>query len=300
MICRAGPWAITGLEGSPRLPGGRRGRALHTIVWTQQRGCIVNPYRAADFLCLPIDGRGEPSALFFGHTFLRGKRDRVCSVSRSPDLSRVTTEGEVSEAQRLLKPVRDKTPGGSETPVGARNEANGHIFKELLQTSNFRITVVKASDTVELCGALKNIVAVGAGFCDGLGFGDNTKAAVIRLGLMEMVAFAEIFCKGPVSSDTFLESCGVADLITTCYGGRNRKVAEAFVRTSKSIVELEAEMLNGQKLQGPQTSAEVYKVLKKKDMVDKFPLFSAVYLICFEGKEVKEFITCLQNHPEHM
>uniref|UniRef100_A0A1A8EIZ5 Glycerol-3-phosphate dehydrogenase [NAD(+)] n=1 Tax=Nothobranchius korthausae TaxID=1143690 RepID=A0A1A8EIZ5_9TELE len=187
-----------------------------------------------------------------------------------------------------------------ETTIGAKNEGNGLIFKELLQTPNFRITVVHESDTVELCGALKNIVAVGAGFCDGLGFGDNTKAAVIRLGLMEMVAFAKLFCKEKVSSGTFLESCGVADLITTCYGGRNRKVAEAFVTTSKTIAELEMEMLNGQKLQGPQTSSEVYKILLKQNMVNKFPLFTAVYQICYEGKAVKEFITCLQNHPEHM
>ncbi|XP_053497665.1 glycerol-3-phosphate dehydrogenase 1c isoform X1 [Ictalurus furcatus] len=187
-----------------------------------------------------------------------------------------------------------------ETTIGAINDYNGKVFKELMQTPNFRITVVSDSNTVELCGALKNIVAVGAGFCDGLGFGDNTKAAVIRLGLMEMVSFAKIFCSSSVSSATFLESCGVADLITTCYGGRNRRVAEAFVTSGKAIAVLEAEMLNGQKLQGPQTSAEVYKILQKKNMVDKFPLFVSVYQICFEGKDVKEFIICLQNHPEHM
>lgn len=187
-----------------------------------------------------------------------------------------------------------------ESTIGCKNKRHGQIFKELLQTPNFRITVVEDIDTVELCGALKNIVGVGAGFCDGMECGDNTKAAAIRLGLMEMVAFAKMFSKGTVESTTFLESCGVADLVTTCYGGRNRKVVEAFVKTGKSIEELEKEMLNGQKLQGPQASVVVHKFLEHRSQTDKFPLFTAVYQICYEKRPVQEFITCLQNHPEHM
>ncbi|KAM6294521.1 glycerol-3-phosphate dehydrogenase [NAD(+)], cytoplasmic isoform 2-T2 [Aegotheles albertisi] len=186
-----------------------------------------------------------------------------------------------------------------ETTIGCKNAQHGQMLKELMQTPNFRVTVVQDSDTVEICGALKNVVAVGAGFCDGLGYGDNTKAAVIRLGLMEMIGFAKLFCKGPTTS-TFLQSCGIADLITTCYGGRNRKVAEAFAKTGKSIEQLEKELLSGQKLQGPQTSAELHRILKSKNVVEKFPLFTAVYQICYEGKPVTDVIKCLQNHPEHM
>ncbi|XP_051263297.1 glycerol-3-phosphate dehydrogenase 1-like protein isoform X2 [Dicentrarchus labrax] len=198
-------------------------------------------------------------------------------------------------------PFKRRKPRTDTSALGSKILENGLLFKELLQTPNFRITVVDDADTVELCGALKNIVAVGAGFCDGMRCGDNTKAAVIRLGLMEMIAFAKLFSKnGSVSTATFLESCGVADLITTCYGGRNRRVAEAFSKTGKSIEQLEKEMLNGQKLQGPATAAEVYHILKQKGLVDKFPLFTAVYQICFEGKPVQEMISCLQSHPEHM
>jgi len=110
-----------------------------------------------------------------------------------------------------------------ETTIGCKAASkDGATLKALFQTPNFRVVVVDDAETVELCGALKNVVACGAGFTDGLGYGDNTKAAVIRLGLMEMIRFAETFYHGAKLS-TFFESCGVADLITTCYGGRNRK-----------------------------------------------------------------------------
>ncbi|CAG6016136.1 unnamed protein product [Menidia menidia] len=188
----------------------------------------------------------------------------------------------------------------SEATIGCRILENGLLFKELMQTPNFRITVVDDADTVEVCGALKNVVAVAAGFCDGLQWGDNTKAAVIRLGLMEMIASAKLFSKkDSISVDTFLESCGVADLITTCYGGRNRWVAEAFAKTGKSIEELEEEMLNGQKLQGPATSAGVHHLLQQKGLLHMFPLFTAVYQICYEKRPVQDMISCLQNHPLH-
>ena len=233
-------------------------------------------------------------------SFIQGVDEGPEGLKLISDLIREKLKIEISVLMgaNIAKEVADEK--FCETTIGCKNEKQGQIFKELLQTPNFRITVVPDTDTVEICGALKNIVAVGAGFCDGLSFGDNTKAAVIRLGLMEMVAFAQIFCRGPVSISTFLESCGVADLITTCYGGRNRKVAEAFARTGKSIEELENEMLNGQKLQGPQTSAEVYKILKEKNMLEKFPLFTTIYKICYEGESIQNFISCLQNHPEHV
>lgn len=108
---------------------------------------------------------------------------------------------------------------------------------------------------------------------------------------MEMIKFAELFYPGSQLS-TFFESCGVADLITTCYGGRNRRVSEAFVKTKKvgitrflclishhlkfahihvqSIAELEKEMLNGQALQGPQTADEVNHMLKTINGEDKY------------------------------
>jgi len=185
-----------------------------------------------------------------------------------------------------------------ETTIGAKEAEAGDDLKVLFQTDNFRVTVVSDAQTVEICGALKNIVACAAGFCDGLKCGDNTKAACIRLGLKEMMKYGEVFYPGGKAS-TYFESCGVADLITTCYGGRNRKVSEAFVTRKASIAQLEAEMLNGQKLQGPETAAEVNYMLKAKGLEADFPLFTTVHRICTGELQPEQLLDSLRDHPEH-
>ncbi|KAI9496957.1 glycerol-3-phosphate dehydrogenase [NAD+] [Zychaea mexicana] len=178
-----------------------------------------------------------------------------------------------------------------ETTIGCRTSGrDGELFLNLFNTPYFRVNVINDTAGVELCGALKNVVAVGAGLSDGLGYGSNTKAAIVRRGLLEMRKFGQTFLGDVVQTDTFFESCGVADLLTTCMGGRNRKVAEAFARTGKPIDVLEQELLNGQKLQGTLTAKEVNEFLSARNMVNDFPLFTTVYRIIYEGLETEAIV----------
>jgi len=68
----------------------------------------------------------------------------------------------------------------------------------------------------------------------------------------------------------------------------------------KSIVELETDMLNGQKLQGPETAAEVNYMLAAKGLEAEFPLFTAVHKICLGQMEPEKLIDAIKNHPAHV
>ena len=106
----------------------------------------------------------------------------------------------------------------------------------------------------------------------------------MRVGLLEMVKFGQKFFGNTINVATFTEeSAGVADLITTCSGGRNHRCAKLSVERGISIEEVEAQELNGQKIQGTLTAVEVNKFLKTQGMEKDFPLFTAVYNI-LQGK----------------
>jgi glycerol-3-phosphate dehydrogenase (NAD+) len=190
--------------------------------------------------------------------------------------------------------AKEITPDGMcETTIGAHFAEQGEIFRQLFETPYFAVKVINDTEGAELAGALKNVVAVAAGFADGCNLGQNAKAAILREGLAEMRSFARAMFPS-VRDDTFFESCGVADLVATCYGGRNHKVAKAFAEAGgeKSFDELEREMLKGQKLQGILTSEEVHAVLKLKGWEDQYPLFTAVHAIAngiFEAKDIARY-----------
>ncbi|KAG7368589.1 NADPH-dependent glycerol-3-phosphate dehydrogenase [Nitzschia inconspicua] len=179
---------------------------------------------------------------------------------------------------------------------------------------HFRVQHITDVQGAEVCGALKNVIALGAGFVDGVGLGSNTKAALMRVGLKEMAKFCHMFFDG-IRDDTFMESCGMADLITTCFGGRNRKCAEAFAkRQMKDIKEgrvisydlkqsealwtkIEADLLNGQKLQGTITSKDVYNLICARNVTADFPLIKKIYDIAYGGHPVEEIVLGISTVP---
>src|SRR5207245_7469601 len=107
--------------------------------------------------------------------------------------------------------------------VAGEAESLNREIRDALNQGTFRVYTNPDLIGVELAGALKNILGIAAGVCDGLGFGDNAKAALLTRGLVEISRFGVELGGRP---STFFGLAGVGDMVTTCYSpfGRNRAV----------------------------------------------------------------------------
>jgi glycerol-3-phosphate dehydrogenase (NAD(P)+) len=150
--------------------------------------------------------------------------------------------------------------------------------QQLFSSARFRLYTNSDVLGVELGGALKNVIAIGAGVCDGLGFGDNAKAALITRALVEMIRFGVAH---GAQKGTFFGLAGIGDLITTCVSrhGRNRWVGEE-IGKGRALAEILAS--TAKVAEGVYTAKSIYPRAQKLGL--DMPLSTEVYRMLYEGK----------------
>lgn len=178
---------------------------------------------------------------------------------------------------------------------GEGKDIDHFVLKAAFHRNYFHVNVIEDVAGVSVAGALKNIVALAVGFVEGLGWGDNAKSAIMRVGLLETIKFSETFFPESQASTFTAESAGVADLITTCSGGRNVKVGRHMAKTGDSAQESEKKLLNGQSSQGIITAKEVHELLSNVNKVGEFPLFEATYQIIFGSESIENLPLLLER-----
>ena len=144
---------------------------------------------------------------------------------------------------------------------------------------------------VELCGALKNVFAVACGVSDGLGFGDNTKAALMTRGLNEMVRLG---VSEGAQVITFLGLAGLGDLIVTCTSrhSRNRSLGEKLGH-GKTIQQALAEMT--MVAEGYPTAKSAYQLAERHKL--DLPIIMELYRVLYEGKPARNALRDLLSRP---
>ena len=160
-----------------------------------------------------------------------------------------------------------------------------------LSGANFRAYTSSDIIGVEVGGAIKNVIAIGAGISDGLGFGANTRIALINRGLAEMTRLGGAL---GAQQDTFLRLAGMGDLVLTCTDdlSRNRRMGLALA-AGKSIEEASAEIQ--QVVEGVLAAKAVHQVAR--DTGVEMPISEQIYRILYEGLSPREAVGALMSRP---
>jgi len=172
---------------------------------------------------------------------------------------------------------------------------NAIVIQEMFSTTTFRIYTNTDVRGVELAGSVKNVIALAAGICDGLGLGDNTKGALLTRGIVEMMRLGKAM---GAQESTFSGLAGIGDLITTCISqhSRNRHMGE-LLASGLSLDDALAQMT--MVAEGVTTTRSVYALSQKLGI--EMPITQEVYRALFEGKSAKQAVKDLmvrESKPE--
>jgi glycerol-3-phosphate dehydrogenase (NAD(P)+) len=175
--------------------------------------------------------------------------------------------------------------------VAGSNSALLTDVQALFSNDRFRVYTNGDIVGVELSAALKNVVAIAAGICDGLRYGDNAKAALLTRGIVEITRFGVAL---GAQAETFAGLAGIGDLITTCFSGygRNRRVGERLGQGAK-LPEILAE-IHGV-AEGVTTCRSVHDLARERGI--EMPIISEVYRVLFEGKSPEAATSSLMLRP---
>ncbi len=180
--------------------------------------------------------------------------------------------------------------------MGARSKVSARRAQQLFQTRYFRVYTTPDVRGVELGGALKNVIAIAAGAVDGLGYGHNTRAALITRGLAEITRLGVALGADPL---TFAGLAGMGDLILTCTGGlsRNRSVGVELGR-GRTLDEI----LGGMTMvaEGVRTTRSARDLARRMGI--EMPIVEEVHALLFEGRPAREAVESLmlrEPKPEH-
>lgn len=173
--------------------------------------------------------------------------------------------------------------------IASKNEATAKRVQEIFSFTYFRTYWTPDVVGVEVGGALKNVIAIAAGVADGLGFGQNTRAAIITRGLNEITRMGLKMGADPM---TFLGPSGMGDLVLTCCGeaSRNRTVGFRLGKGEK-LKDILASM--------NEVAEGVKTTLSSKNLADKYgvemAITSEVYQMLYEDKDPKEVVKALMG-----
>ena len=173
--------------------------------------------------------------------------------------------------------------------LGCADKKLGKELQTLFSTDSFRVYTNEDFLGVELGGALKNVMAIGAGIADGLGFGHDARAALITRGLAEMSRLGKVMGAKP---KTFMGLSGVGDLVLTCTGdlSRNRTVGVKLGKGQK-LAAILAETKTV--AEGVRTTQSVYQLAHKLGV--ELPLTEQVYRILYEDKDPAQAVRDLMT-----